>query len=43
MISPDNLASLKLAARLGYRPYAETTYSDHAVRLFERRRPVVSH
>ena len=33
----------KLAARLGYRPYAETTYSDHAVRLFERRRPVVSH
>jgi hypothetical protein len=37
MISPDNLPSLKLAARVGYRPYAETTYNDHAVRLFERR------
>lgn len=38
MISPDNLPSLKLADRVGYQPYAETTYNDHAVRLFERRR-----
>lgn len=37
MISPDNLPSLKLAARVGYQPYAETTYNDHAVQLFERR------
>ncbi len=37
MISPDNLPSLKLADRVGYQPYAETTYNDHAVRLFERR------
>ncbi len=37
MISPDNLPSLKLAVRVGYQPYAETTYNDHAVRLLERR------
>lgn len=37
MISPDNLPSLKLADRVGYQPYVETTYNDHAVRLFERR------
>ena len=36
MIAPDNLPSLKLAARVGYRPYAETTYNGHRVRLFER-------
>ncbi len=36
MIAPDNLPSLKLAARVGYRPYAETTYNGHGVRLFER-------
>lgn len=36
MISPDNLASLKLAARVGYRPYATATYKDHTVQLFER-------
>ncbi|ANC52297.1 MAG: RimJ/RimL family protein N-acetyltransferase [Brevundimonas sp.] len=38
MISPENLASLKLAARVGYRPYATTTYKDHPVQLFERPR-----
>nr|WP_314436751.1 GNAT family N-acetyltransferase [uncultured Brevundimonas sp.] len=38
MISPDNLPSIKLAARVGYQPFAETTYNDHAVRLFERSR-----
>lgn len=36
MIAPDNLPSLKLAARVGYQPYTETTYKDHTVRLFER-------
>lgn len=38
MISPENLASLTLAARVGYRPYATTTYKDHPVQLFERLR-----
>ncbi|WP_295186560.1 GNAT family N-acetyltransferase [uncultured Brevundimonas sp.] len=38
MISPENLASLKLAARVGYRSYATTTYKDHPVQLFERPR-----
>ncbi len=39
MISPDNAPSLKLAARVGFRPYAEATYKDGPVRLLERRRP----
>ena len=38
MIAPENLASLKLAARVGYRAYATTAYKDHAVQLFERPR-----
>lgn len=38
MISPENLASLKLAARVGYRPYASATYKDQPVQLFERPR-----
>ena len=38
MIAPENLASLKLAARVGYRPYATATYKDHMVQLFERPR-----
>ncbi len=38
MISPENLASLKLAARVGYRSYASATYKDHPVQLFERPR-----
>ena len=38
MIAPENLASLKLAARVGFRPYARATYKDHAVQLFERQR-----
>lgn len=41
MIAPENLASLKLAARVGYRPYATTAYKDHAVQLFERARGAV--
>lgn len=38
MIAPENLTSLKLAARVGYRPYATTTYKDQPVQLFERPR-----
>lgn len=36
MISPDNAPSHALAARAGYRPYAETTYKDAPVVLLER-------
>ncbi|MDQ1155355.1 GNAT family N-acetyltransferase [Brevundimonas sp. SORGH_AS_0993] len=36
MIAPENLASLKLAARVGYRAYATAIYKDHSVQLFER-------
>lgn len=36
MISPENLASIRLAERLGYRPYADTTYKDAQVTLFQR-------
>lgn len=36
MISPDNHASVKLAARNGYRQYAKTDYKGFAVNLFER-------
>jgi len=38
MISPDNLASSRLATRVGYAPYASTTYKDQTVQLFERPR-----
>lgn len=38
MIAPDNQASLTLASRVGYRPYADATYKDAAVRLLERPR-----
>ncbi len=38
MISPDNLASVRLAERVGYRPYRRTTYRDEPVQLFERPR-----
>ena len=36
MIAPDNIASIRLAERVGYRPYAHTRYRDEAVQLFER-------
>ena len=36
MIAPENLASVRLAERVGYRPYATTTYKDSTVQLFER-------
>ncbi|WP_299177071.1 GNAT family N-acetyltransferase [uncultured Brevundimonas sp.] len=38
MIAPENLASIRLATRVGFRPYATTTYKDHPVQLFERPR-----
>ena len=37
MISPDNAASHRLAARVGYRPYAEGAYKGGTVQLLERR------
>lgn len=40
MISPENGPSLKLAERVGYAPYARTTYKGSDVTLFERPRPV---
>src|SRR5688500_15052962 len=36
MIDPDNEASLKLAAKLGYREYARTTYKGAPSVLLER-------
>lgn len=38
MISLANAASVRLAERTGYRPYAETGYKGSAVTLFERPR-----
>ncbi|WP_158916090.1 GNAT family N-acetyltransferase [Caulobacter sp. S45] len=36
MIDPTNAPSIRLADKLGYVPYAHTTYKDHATILFER-------
>ena len=36
MIDPDNAASQKVAARLGYREYARSTYKGAATILYER-------
>jgi RimJ/RimL family protein N-acetyltransferase len=36
LIDPQNAPSVRLAERLGYRPYARTTYKDHPTVLFER-------
>lgn len=36
MIQPDNIASIRLAVRLGYRAYAEAEYAGVATRLFSR-------
>lgn len=38
MIAPKNLASSRLARKVGYRPYTRTTYKDQPVDLFERPR-----
>jgi RimJ/RimL family protein N-acetyltransferase len=37
IIDPENTASLKVAAKCGYREFARTTYHDHATILLERR------
>jgi RimJ/RimL family protein N-acetyltransferase len=36
MIGPENVASLKLAEKLGYREYARTDYRGEPIILFER-------
>lgn len=36
MISPENAPSIRLAGRVGYAPYADTTYKGSAVTLFQR-------
>jgi RimJ/RimL family protein N-acetyltransferase len=37
MISADNTASMTLAGRVGYRPYAEGAYKGSTVQLLDRR------
>ncbi len=36
IIDPDNMPSLKLAAKLGYAPLREATYKDHPIHVLER-------
>lgn len=36
LIHPHNVASIRIAEKLGYRAYAQTTYKDKPVTLFER-------
>lgn len=36
MIAPDNVPSLKVAGKLGYREYGRATYKNHDTILFER-------
>ena len=36
MIAPANLASIAVARRCGYRPYAQALYKGAATTLFER-------
>ena len=40
MISPDNAASVRLAERVGYTPYASALYNGSDVRLYRRPRAV---
>ena len=42
LIAPDNTPSLKLATRLGYTEYAQTTYKDAPTILLARRRTEVN-
>lgn len=39
IIDPENVASLNVARKCGYREYARTEYHDHATILLERRLP----
>jgi RimJ/RimL family protein N-acetyltransferase len=36
IISPENLPSVRVAERIGYRPFGEATYKDKTVTMFER-------
>jgi len=36
LIHPENVASIRVAEKSGYRDFEHTTYKDHAVILFER-------
>lgn len=36
LIHPENLASIRVAEKCGYREFQRTTYKDHTVILFER-------
>lgn len=36
LIHPENLASIRVAEKCGYREFQRATYKDHAVILFER-------
>ena len=38
MISPENAPSVRLAERVGYRPYARADYKGSTVDLYERPR-----
>ncbi|MGH6930137.1 MAG: GNAT family N-acetyltransferase, partial [Dongiaceae bacterium] len=40
LIGPDNLASIRVAEKCGYREYERTTYKDHPTILFQRQRRV---
>jgi RimJ/RimL family protein N-acetyltransferase len=40
MIDPENTASIRLAEKFGYTPFAETDYKTHPVILFERLRSI---
>ncbi len=40
LIDPANIPSLALAAKVGFRPYADATYKGSPTRLFERPRPL---
>jgi RimJ/RimL family protein N-acetyltransferase len=39
MIDPDNLASVRVANKLGFAEFERTTYKDVPIILFERKRP----
>lgn len=39
IISPENIASIRLAEKLGFRPTGQSTYKQEPVRLFERLKP----
>ncbi|GAA4381735.1 GNAT family N-acetyltransferase [Hymenobacter koreensis] len=42
IIDPDNVASLRLAAKFGFQEYARTTYHDEPILLLERLKPTAS-